>query len=182
MGRGITEQLQPPAPSQTSAAPSPHSLSSLTASDSTAFVTPRDPGGAELPSYNDHHPPKLSHCFYLSCLLQSHSPREPACGSACLPPQLHRHGASSSAASAAPGQELLQGSGTGRLPGLGERHRWGDSGSSRLGTHPLSDSRHTTGVSVGSEVSLAACWASTEMMPACSSDSVPLPGEEGGDG
>lgn len=38
---------------------------------------------------------------------------------------------------------------------------------------PLSDSRHTTGISVGSEVSLAACWARTDITPACSSDRVP---------
>lgn len=43
---------------------------------------------------------------------------------------------------------------------------------------PLSDSRHTTGMSVGSEVSLAACWASTDITPACSSDSVPRPGKD----
>lgn len=42
-------------------------------------------------------------------------------------------------------------------------------------TYPLSDSRHTTGVSVGSEVSLAACWARTDITPACSSDRVPRP-------
>lgn len=45
-------------------------------------------------------------------------------------------------------------------------------------THPLSDSRHTTGISVGSEVSLAACWARTDITPACSSDRVPRPGRE----
>lgn len=39
-------------------------------------------------------------------------------------------------------------------------------------THPLSDSKHTTGISVGSEVSLAACWARTDITPACSSDGV----------
>lgn len=51
----------------------------------------------------------------------------------------------------------------------------GQSSTLGLDAHPLSDSRHTTGVSVGSEVSLAACWASTEMTPACSSESVPRP-------
>ena len=40
-------------------------------------------------------------------------------------------------------------------------------------THPLSDSKHTTGISVGSEVSLAACWARTDITPACSSHRVP---------
>lgn len=48
-----------------------------------------------------------------------------------------------------------------------------------LDAHPLSDSRHTTGISVGSEVSLAACWARTEMTPACSSESVPRPARQG---
>lgn len=38
---------------------------------------------------------------------------------------------------------------------------------------PLSDSKQTTGISVGSEVSLAACWARTDITPACSSDRVP---------
>lgn len=38
---------------------------------------------------------------------------------------------------------------------------------------PLSDSRHTTGISVESEVSLAACWARTNSAPACSSHRVP---------
>jgi hypothetical protein len=32
---------------------------------------------------------------------------------------------------------------------------------------------HTTGISVGSEVSLAACWVRTDTTPACSSDRVP---------
>ena len=38
---------------------------------------------------------------------------------------------------------------------------------------PLSESRHNTGISVGSEVSLAACWARTDITRACSSDRVP---------
>lgn len=37
----------------------------------------------------------------------------------------------------------------------------------------LFDSRYTTRISVGSKVSLAACWARTDITPACSSDRVP---------
>ena len=37
---------------------------------------------------------------------------------------------------------------------------------------PLSDSRHTTGEPVRSEVSLAACWARTGITPGCLSDQV----------
>lgn len=59
--------------------------------------------------------------------------------------------------------------------GWGGKESTGKSSTLGLDAHPLSDSRHTTGVSVGSEVSLAACWASTEMTPACSSESVPRP-------
>lgn len=45
-------------------------------------------------------------------------------------------------------------------------------------SYPQSDSRHTVGKSVGSLVREAACLASTDTIPPCSSESEPRPRDE----